>query len=143
MRFEDEEDEPVSVVRTLADWSMNLTLVVLMLIGTRSPTASSPADRSSSRAASQLPGAKKTDLTVVLLEDATFLTLPSAPDAKPMDGTALARHWQNTHSNAPASVVVQFPTKALAADLHRGLLSLQSAFGTNEVAIQTIPASPP
>jgi len=80
---------------------------------------------------------------VALVEEGKFLTLPPAAAAKPMDGTTLARQWINSHGVAPATVVVQFQTKALASDLHRGLLNLQSAFGTNVVTIQTIPSSLP
>jgi hypothetical protein len=142
MRFEDEEPEVVSVVRVMADFALALTLIVLMLVGTRSPSAPTAVERAASRAARPQPGAKKADLTVALVEEGKFVTLPPATDAKPVDGTTLAQQWVSAHGGAPASVVVQFPTKALAADLHRGLLNLQSAFGTNVVTIQTIPASP-
>jgi hypothetical protein len=144
MRFEDEEHEPVAVVRVMADFALALTLIVLMLVGTRSPSAPPADERTASRAATPQPGAKKADLTVALVEEGRFVTLPSAAAAaKPMDGTTLAQQWLSSHDAAPATVVVQFPAKALAADMHRGLLNLQSAFGTNVVTIQTIPASLP
>jgi hypothetical protein len=34
-RLEEEDHEPVAVVRTLADFALALTLIVLMLVGTR------------------------------------------------------------------------------------------------------------
>jgi len=141
MRFEDNTDEePVAVVRVMADFALCLTLILLMLVGTRSPSAAPPAEeRAAARAATPQPGAKKADLIVALAEEGRFVTLPPAADAKPMDGTTLAQQWVTSHGVAPSSVVVQFPVKALAADLHRGLLNLQSAFGTN-VTIQTIPS---
>lgn len=143
MRFDDHADEePVAVVRVMADFALCLTVTILMLIGTRSPSAPTTDERAASRAATPQPGVKKADLTVALVEEGKFVTLPPAADAKPMEGTTLAQQWIKSHGVAPATVVVQFPTMALAADLHRGLLNLQSAFGTNIVTIQTIPASP-
>ena len=127
----------------MADFALALTLIVLMLVGTRSPSAPPVDERAVSRAATPQPGAKKADMTVALVEGGKFVTLPSTAVAKPMDGTTLAQQWLSSHGVAPATVVVQFPTRALAADLHRGLLNLQSAFGTNVVTIQTIPASLP
>ena len=52
-RFDDEDHEPVAVVRTLSDFALALTLVVLMLIGTWSAAESKRAEarccRSSAR----------------------------------------------------------------------------------------------
>lgn len=144
MRFDDHADEePVAVVRVMADFALCLTLIVLMLVGTRSHSAPAAEQRSTSRAATPQPGAKKAELIVALMEEGKFVTLPPTAAAKPVDGTTLARQWIDSHGVTPATIVVQFPTKALAADLHRGLLNLQSAFGTNVVSIQTIPASLP
>jgi len=142
MRFEDEEHEPVAVVRVMADFALALTLIVLMLIGTRSPSAPKVEESVASRAATPQPGAKKADLSVALVGDGKFKILPLAEGEVPMDGATLVERWIKSHGSVPASIVVQFPTTALAATLHRGLLSLQSALGTNIVSIQTIPAAP-
>jgi hypothetical protein len=141
MRFEDEEHEPVAVVRVMADFALALTLIVLMLIGTRSPSAPPPEERTASRAATPQPGAKKADLSVALVGEGKFTMLPPAEGEVPMDGAILVQRWMKSHSSTLGSVVIQFPSKALAADLHRGLLSLQTALGTNNVTIQTIPAA--
>lgn len=142
MRFDEEEHEPVAVVRVMADFALALTLIVLMLVGSRSSSAPTADERAASRAATPQPGVKKADLTVALVEEGKFVTFQTSAAAKPVDGTTLAQQWIKSHGVAPATVVVQFPTTALAADLHRGLLNLQSAFGTNAVSIQTLPASP-
>jgi hypothetical protein len=70
-------------------------------------------------------------LTVTLTGAGQFLTLFPAPSLTPVDAATLARQWATAHGRAPASVVLQFQPKTLAADLHRALLELQSAFGTN------------
>lgn len=141
MRFDDHSDEePVSVVRVMADFSLCLTLIVLMLVGTRSPSAPAAEERSTSRAATPQPGTTKVEMAVALRENGKFLELPILNlAAVPADGFTIVQQWVKSHGAIPANVVVQFPPKVLAADLHRGLLNLQSAFGTNVVTIQTSP----
>lgn len=141
MRFDDHPDEePVAVVRVMADFALCLTLIVLMLVGTRSPSAPTTDERSTSRAATPQSGTKKAELAVTLREGGKFLKLPIVqPDAVPVDGPTLVQQWVKSHRTPPANVLVQFPARMFAADLHRGLLDLQSAFGTNPVSIQTYP----
>ena len=134
-RFDDDDGEPVAVVRTLADFALALTLIVLMLIGTRSAVGSKP--DAEVRGATAGKGVASPELEVLLQADGTFV---STTDAQaPIDATALANQWHETHPTTPATVVLQFTASTLATDLHRALLNLQSAFGTNLTRIVTLP----
>lgn len=143
MRFDDHaDDEPVSVVRVMADFALCLTLIVLMLVGTRSPAVPAIEDRATSHAATPQPSATKAELVVGLADEGRFVLLPPESTTAATDAPTLVERWVKSHGAPPANVVVQFPEKTLAAELHRGLLALQSAFGTNVVTIQTIPGPP-
>lgn len=79
-------------------------------------------------------------MAVAFREGGKFLELPVVKlDAAPVDGPTLVQHWVKSHGTPPADVLVQFPAKMFAADLHRGLLNLQSALGTNPISNQTYP----
>ena len=134
-RFDDDDGEPVAVVRTLADFALALTLIVLMLIGTRSAVGSKP--DAEVRGATAGKGRCLTRVQVLLQADGTFVGTTGAQAS--MDATALANQWHEPHPTTPATVVLQFSTGTLATDLHRALLNLQSAFGTNLTRIVTLP----
>lgn len=135
-RFEEEEAEPVAVVRTLSDFALALTLVVLMLIGTRSATDTNAA--ANTHAASAQPGAKPAELTLQLTPGGKFTSNQSGGTNETSAGSVAAR-WVEAHPNVPATILVQFAPTTLAGNLHRGLLELQTAFGTNLVRIDTVP----
>jgi hypothetical protein len=134
-RFEEDDGEPVAVVRTLADFALALTLVVLMLIGTRSVAGSKPS--SDVRAATARKGVAPPELQVLLQSNGSF---QSATGSKELfDATTLASQWHQSHGDAAATIVLQFPPPTLATDLHGALLRLQMAFGTNLTRIDTSP----
>ena len=144
MRFDDDNDEqPATVARVMADFALALILILVMLVGTRSPAAA-PHDRpADSRAVLRQPQGKRADLDLVLTGAGKFLRLPSTGghSDQPIDAAALASQWMKSNALAPGTVVVQFPSNALASDLHRALLELQAGFATNSVRLQTIPIS--
>jgi len=135
-RFEEEDAEPVAVVRTLADFALALTLIVLMLVGTRSAAESKQG--AETRAARMQAGAPKAELTLRLVGE-QFAAMSSTGPTSPASALALAQQWSHTHTNTPATIVLQFPSPTLATGLHRALLALQSAFGTNLARIDTVP----
>ena len=135
--FEEEDQEPVAVVRTLSDFALALTLVVLMLIGTRSAAGLRPA--AEAHATAPKSGQSTPDLNLVLAPNGRFTVVSGAGDDKALDAAALAKGWTERHPSQPVTIVLQFQSEVLATDLHRGLLDLQSAFGTNLVRIDTLP----
>lgn len=135
-RFE-EEHEPVAVVRTLSDFALALTLVVLMLIGTHSVAGSKRA--AESRAVAAQAGNTKAELTLVLVDRNKFTVQSNAAGEGEVSAVGAAERWSRVHPNAPATIVLQFPPKTLATDLHGALLDLQAAFGTNLGRIDTVP----
>jgi hypothetical protein len=144
MRFEDDSDEqPATVARVMADFALALILILVMLVGTRSPSGAQTDPRAASRAATLQPDGKQADLNLALTGTGKFLRLSSAGSnaAEPIDGATLANQWMKTNAVPPVTVVIEFPTNTLASDLHRALLELQAAFGTNSVSLQTIPIS--
>ena len=144
MRFDDDHDEqPATVARVMADFALALVLILVMLVGTRSPSAAQTEPRAASRAATLQAEGKQAELNLTLTPDGKFLRLPSAGNpVEPVDGAEIAHQWIRTNTQAPATVVVQFATNALASSLHRALLELQAGFGTNALNLQTIPNSP-
>ena len=136
-RFEEEEHEPVAVVRTLSDFALALTLVVLMLIGTRSAAGSKRT--AESRAVAAQAGKTKAELSLVLVDRNKFTVQTDAAGEGEVSAGAAAERWIRAHPNAPATIVVLFPQKTLATDLHGALLDLQAAFGTNLGRIDTVP----
>ena len=144
MRFDDDNDEqPATVARVMADFALALVLILVMLVGTRSPSAAPTDARAAARAATVQPEGKRADLNLALTGAGKFLRLPSSGRNadEPIDGAALASQWLKSNALAPDTVVVHFPTDALASDLHRALVELQGGFGTNSVSVQTIPIS--
>jgi len=137
MPFEEDEQEPVAVVRTLSDFALALTLVVLMLIGTRTVTGSKPS--AEAHAATAQPGAAGPELTLLLLEGGKLSVSSGGEQAKALSAAALAQQWIPAHPNAAATVVLEFPPKTLATDLHHALLDIETAFGTNLTRIETVP----
>jgi hypothetical protein len=136
-RFEEEEHEPVAVVRTLSDFALALTLVVLMLIGTRSVAGGKRA--AESRAVSAEAGKTNAEVSLVLVDRNKFTVQTDAAGEGGMSAVAVAERWIRVHPNAPATIVLQFQQKTLATDLHGALLDLQAAFGTNLGRIDTVP----
>jgi hypothetical protein len=134
--FEEEDQEPVAVVRTLSDFALALTLVVLMLIGTRSAAEMKRA--AETRAASGQGGKAAPELTLLLVSN-KFNLLSDRGEAGQLSAAEVAAPWVAAHSNSTATVVLQFPQQTLAKDLHAALLELQAAFGTNLARIETIP----
>ena len=130
--LEEENPEPVAVVRTLADFALALTLIGLMLVGTRAPVAQSSA---------ATPTARQPELVVTLTDAGLFLPQTPSHGSVPVDAPTLARQWTPSSGGEPARLVVQFQARTLATDLHRALLELQTAFGTNLTTILTCPAS--
>src|SRR5690242_16488305 len=128
-RFEDDDQEPVAVVRTLSDFALALTLVVLMLIGTRSAAENKLA--ANTRAATAQPGGTNSELSLLLIDSNKFAVLSDSGEKRSASAASLAAPWKLAHPNSPAAIVLQFPPKTLATDLHHALLDLQSAFGTN------------
>src|SRR3954469_10770847 len=118
-RFEEEDQEPVAVVRTLSDFALALTLVVLMLIGTRSAAESQQA--AAVRAANGGAGRIKAELTLCLLEGGQFRVPSDSGTTNGFTATAVAQPWISKHPETPATIVLQFPPKTLATDLHGAL----------------------
>jgi hypothetical protein len=144
MRFDHDDDEqPATVARVMADFALALILILVMLVGTRSPLAGQTDPRAAARAATLQPEGKQPDLNLALTEAGKFLRLPSTGGNadKPIDGAALASEWMASNARPPGTVVIHFPPGTLASDLHRALLELQGGFGTNSVSLQTIPIS--
>lgn len=141
MRFDDDHDEqPATVARVMADFALALILILVMLVGTRSGAQADP--RAASRAATRQPDGTKADLNLALTHTGKFMPSAAGNAAEPVDGATIARQWMSSNTQAPAIVVVEFPTNALASTLHQALLELQFAFGTNSLNLQTIPDSP-
>jgi len=144
MQFEDDTDEqPATVARVMADFALALILILVMLVGTRSPLAAPADPRAAARAAILQPEGKRADLNLALTGTGKFLRLPSSGGNadEPIDGAALASQWMKSNALAPSTVVIHFPTNALASELHRAMVELQGGFGTNSVSLQTIPIS--
>jgi hypothetical protein len=137
LHFEEDEHEPVAVVRTLSDFALALTLVVLMLIGTR--TAAGNKTAAAMRAATTQPNTDHSELTVLLEPRGHFTVRSGSTPKQDLTAPALAQQWISTHGNSDATIVLEFPPKTLATDLHRALLELQSAFPTNLARIETLP----
>jgi Na+-translocating ferredoxin:NAD+ oxidoreductase RnfG subunit len=136
--LEEEEQEPVAVVRTLSDFALALTLVVLMLIGSRSVAGNRPAAKA--QAAESQSGSQTVDLNLLLLDRARFKDLDEKRQRQQArTAGSLAQAWAKARPGRAAAVVVQFPRETLATDLHEGLLELQTAFGTNLARIETLP----
>ena len=136
-RFEEDDHEPVAVVRTLSDFALALTLVVLMLIGTRS--AAENKSMADTHAATGRRAATNAELNLLLINSGRFAVLSAGNEKGNVSAASLAQPWIAAHPNASATVVLQFPPQTLATDLHRALLDLQSAFGTNLARIETTP----
>jgi hypothetical protein len=136
-RFEEDDHEPVAVVRTLSDFALALTLVVLMLIGTRS--AAENKSMADTHAATSRSGATNAELNLLLINGGKFNVLSEGREKGEASAASLAGPWISAHPNDSATIVLQFPSQTLATELHRALLDLQSAFGTNLGRIDTIP----
>ena len=135
--FEEDEQEPVAVVRTLSDFALALTLVVLMLIGTRAVNGTKAT--ADTHAATQQAGSSSPDLTVLLADDGNLTVRSGSASTRETSAPVLAQEWIKAHPGNAATVVIEFPPKTLATDLHRALLDLQAAFGTNLSRIETVP----
>lgn len=136
-RFEEDDHEPVAVVRTLSDFALALTLVVLMLIGTRS--AAENKSMANSHAATGRNGATRAELNLLLTNGGKFTVLSEGSKKGDAGAASLAGEWILAHPKTSATIVLQFSPQTLATDLHRALLDLQTAFGTNLTRIDTIP----
>jgi hypothetical protein len=136
-RFDEDEAEPVAVVRTLSDFALALTLIVLMLVGSRAAVSDKRAV--DTRAAVNAAGASTAALKLRLLANGEFGPGHLADSDVSSPATALAEKWTAAHPTESATIVLQFPPKTLATDLHRALLELQSAFGTNLSRLDTVP----
>lgn len=135
--FEEEDQEPVAVVRTLSDFALALTLIVLMLIGTRS--AADTQARGQSRAASLQSEGTTPDLDVAMGADGKFLPASENSPGLGVSASEMAHAWRASHPGQAAIVVLRFPPKTLATDLHQALLAVQTALATNLVRIDTVP----
>ncbi len=135
--FDEEDQEPVAVVRTLSDFALALTLVVLMLIGTRS--VADHKQLAQSRAANAQSTGTPPELNLLLAGDGHLQLLTESGKQPPTDAKSVAGLWTTAHPNTTANIVLQFPPKTLATELHRTLLDLQAAFGTNLARIDTVP----
>jgi hypothetical protein len=136
-RFDEDDHEPVAVVRTLSDFALALTLVVLMLIGTRS--AAENKRMADTHALTPRSGATNAELNLLLINGGKFKVLSEVREKGEASAAGLAGPWISAHPNDSATIVLQFPTRTLATELHRALLDLQSAFGTNLDRIDTTP----
>ena len=137
LAFEEDDHEPVAVVRTLSDFALALTLVVLMLVGTRAVTDTKAA--AESRAATAQAGGQHSELTLMMLGSGKFRSPSTASGARELTAAELAQQWTTAHPDTGATIVLEFAPKTLATDLHRALLDLQNAFGTHLTHIDTIP----
>lgn len=132
-RFEHDDHEPASVVRTLADLSLMLVLMFMMMVGQRAtPATPLTAD---TRAAAKRPGGSNSDVNVALAGDGKFRLLPDG--GEPLTAEALATKLHAPGMKPMIAIVLQFPSDTLASQLHAALLNLQAAF-TN-TTIQTVP----
>ncbi len=127
-RFEEEDQEPVAVVRTLSDFALALTL-----IGTHS---AADARNVAARAAVASQRGALANLNLLLAPGPSFVE-----GAKPASNAKdVASTWTRAHPGTAAKIVLQFRSDTLAKDLHAGLLELQSAFATNLSQIDTAPS---
>ena len=137
-RFDEDESEPVAVVRVFGDFAMTLSVTLMLLVGTR---AESPHhnDVQAQPTVQQAGAANLVDLRLAVAVDGRFLALPTAPSAQPMAPDIIAKHWFASNQKPPGTVAVQFPRQMPAGDLHKALLLLQSSMGQT-VSIRTFPA---
>ncbi len=132
-RFEHDDHEPASVVRTLADVSLMLVLMFMMMVGQRTtPATSLTAD---TRASVKQVGDPNSDVNVALVGDGKFRLLPGG--GEPLTAEALAAKLHAPGLKPNAIIVLEFPSNMLASQLHAALLNLQTVF-TN-TTIQTVP----
>jgi hypothetical protein len=136
-RFEEEDQEPVAVVRTLADFALALTLVVLMLIGTRSVAQNN--HETQAHAGTLEPKGRNPSLNLLLISGGKFSLVPDGASSGPSSAATLGQRWSSGHPDSPATILLEFRPNTLASDLHRALLDLQAAFGTNLARIDTAP----
>ena len=135
-RFEEEEHEPVAVVRTLSDFALALTLVVLMLIGTRFVAGGKRA--AESRAVSAEAGKTNGEVSLVLVDRNKFTVQTDAGGEGGISAMAVAERWIRVHPNAPLQSP-PVPAEDARDRFACALLDLQAAFGTNLGRIDTIP----
>src|SRR5688572_18947556 len=116
-RFEHDDHEPASVVRTLADLSLMLVLMFMMMVGQRStPGTPLAAD---TRAAVKQAGSSTSDVNVALVGDGKFRLLPDGNEL--LTANALATKLRVPGAKPTAAIVLQFPTNTFASQLHAAL----------------------
>lgn len=136
-RFDEEDHEPVAVVRTLSDFAMALTLVVLMLVGTHSAAAAK--HRAQSHAATAQNTGRPAEVNLLLTDGGRFILPAAGAEKQQVTATSLAGQWSSAHPNDNATIVLHFAPNMLATDLHRALLELQVAFGAHLARVETVP----
>jgi hypothetical protein len=137
LHFEEEDHEPVAVVRTLSDFALALTLIVLMLIGTRS--AAGNKTMAETRATAASVQGTTSELTLLLTQSGQLTVVGKGGGGARLSAASLAEQWRTSHPARRATIVLVFPQETLATALHHALLDLQTAFGTNVARIDTVP----
>jgi hypothetical protein len=135
--FDDDLDsEPVAVVRVFGDFAMTLSVTLMLLISARSATQSDQTLKSNP-AAPQSNAAPSADLWIAVSPSGLFSS-PGERKVEMMDAASFAKKWFYENKNPPKAVMVQFPSRMEAINLHNALLQLQLSIGPN-VSIRTYP----
>jgi hypothetical protein len=133
-----ENEEPVAVVRVVADLFMALSLCFMM--ATTAARSGAPAAVDATPGQSGHGASGKYELKVTLVGEDRFV-LGTDVDGTPMSGTEVIAHLNSTNRTVPQSILVRFSPKLPAVALHTALLGLQRASGTHPIALRSLPAS--
>ena len=133
-----ENEEPVAVVRVVADLFMALSLCFMMATTVARSGAPAAVDATPGQSGHGASG--KDELKVTLVGEDRFV-VGTRVDGTPMSATGVMAHLNSLNRAAPRSILVHFSPKLPAVALHASLLGLQRASGTNPVALRSLPAS--
>ena len=134
-----ENEEPVAVVRVVADLFMALSLCFMMATTVARSGAPAAVDATPGQSGQ---GPRNDDPKVTLVGEGKFVVGPGS-DGTTMSATQVLAylHTKAADQSSPTSILVRFRPDLSAVSVHISLLALQKASGDRPITIRSVPAS--